>query len=289
MDNILYPNHRYTRQGQGRNRKSVKKFAGVLEESRGKKIINGILATGIVLMICYLCVFFSYHAVLKPLININNIEIHFQEKLDIDQQDILLASGLNRSLRYADVDEEAVAESIMKAFPYIKEVRVSKIFPATVSIFIWGRKPVCVSLFDTGNLSVPFAVDTEGRVFELGTAVKEFDLPILSGITVSALELNAQIPVSYVPVLEDLMILKEKNTNIYGRISEILVDEKNGKGYDLYVYFRTYDVPIQMGSRLELSEIEAAVQILDLLQSTGLSGFYEKLDFRSGKPILKKK
>ena len=109
MDNILYPNHRYTRQGQGRHRKSVKKFAGVLEESRGKKIINGVLATGIVLMICYLCVFFSYHAVLKTLININNIEIHFQEKLDIDQQDILLASGLNRSLRYADVDEEAVS------------------------------------------------------------------------------------------------------------------------------------------------------------------------------------
>ena len=86
MDNILYPNHRYTRQGQGRHRKSVKKFAGVLEESRGKKIINGVLATGIVLMICYLCVFFTYHAVLKPLININNIEIHFQEKLDIDMQ-----------------------------------------------------------------------------------------------------------------------------------------------------------------------------------------------------------
>ena len=143
-------------------------------------------------------------------------------------------------------------------------------------------------MYNTKTVSVPFAVDTEGRIFELGTAVKEFDLPVISGFEIPTLELNAAIPVSYVPVLEDLEYLQEHQPSIYGRISEIAVDEKNGNGYDLYVYFRMYDLPIRMGSRLDATEIEAAVQVLDLLQSSGLTDAYRLLDFRSGKPILKK-
>lgn len=286
MDNIIYPNHRYRQ--KIKTRADKKNRLPFLEESSGRKILNTILRFGIALTAIYLVLFFFLHLVIKPYLVVDNIEIRFQEKLDIDQRDIMSVTGLDHPVRYLDIDEELIAESIVKSFPYVKEVLVEKIFPTTVSIVIRGRKPVCVSLFDTNEVSVPFAVDAEGRIFELGTAVKEFDLPVISGITVPKLELNAQLPVLYQPVLEDLQLLQEQQPVIYNRISEISVDEKNGKGYDLYVYFRMYDLPVQMGSRLVLTEIEAAVQVLDMLQASGLAESYYLLDFRSGKPILKK-
>lgn len=287
MDNILYPNHRY-KQVSKRNR-SRKNFRPMFSRSRRQKWINTLLILGIVSVACYLVVFFIYHGMVKPTLFVDNVKIYFQEKLDIDQRDILMATGLNENVRFIDVDEEAVAQAVVKSFPYVEEVAVNKIFPGTVAVKIFGRKPLCISLFDTGTVSVPFAIDSGGCVFELGTGVKEFDLPVLTGVELSSWEMKAQIPAAYMPVLEDLANLKDRNPDIYSRISEIAVDEKGGKGYDLYVYFRTYDLPIQMGSRMPAEEIEAAVQILDLLQSTGAFESYQKLDFRSSKPILKRR
>lgn len=291
MDNIIYQNHRYQqRVKQRQNTKNIKSnLSFSFDSQKGQKLINGILVTGIIFLGIYLVLFFTYHLALKPFLYVENIEIHFQEKLDIDQNDILSVTKLNNELRYADIQEEEISSMITGAFPYIKNVEVNKIFPATVSIAIWGRKPVCVSLFNTSEFSVPFAIDEEGRVFELGTAVKEFDLPVLSGLRLDKVELNTQLPALYIPLLEDLMHLKEEEPIIYNRISEIAVDEKGRKGYDLFVYFRMYDLPVQMGSRLDSEEIGHAVQVLDLLQSARLSDSYRLLDFRSSKPTLKRK
>lgn len=286
MDNIIYPNHRYRQKVRAGNHH--KDRVPVFDCDKRRKILNAILVAGIALMVVYLFFFFVFHLAVKPSLIVDNVEIQFQEKLDIDQKDIIAVTGLDHPVRFLDIDENRIEEAILKSFPYVKDVSVKKILPTTVSIKICGRKPVCVSLFDTQMVSVPFAIDTEGRIFELGTAVKEFDLPVISGIGIPTLELNASIPVSYIPVLEDLEYLQEQQPLIYGRISEIAVDEKNGKGYDLYVYFRMYDLPVRMGSRLDATEIEAAVQVLDLLQSSGLTDAYCLLDFRSGKPILKK-
>ncbi len=286
MDNIIYPNHRYRQKAGAGNLR--RKQITVLDVDGRRKILNTILTGGIILMAVYLFFFFVFHLAIKPSLIVDNVEIRFQEKLDIDQKDIMAVTGLDRPVRFLDVEESRIEEAVLKSFPYVKDVSVRKILPTTVSIKIYGRKPVCVSLYNTKTVSVPFAVDTEGRIFELGTAVKEFDLPVISGFEIPTLELNAAIPVSYVPVLEDLEYLQEHQPSIYGRISEIAVDEKNGNGYDLYVYFRMYDLPIRMGSRLDATEIEAAVQVLDLLQSSGLTDAYRLLDFRSGKPILKK-
>lgn len=286
MDNILYSNHGYRHKTASRERQ--KKYQSNLKIEKGVPLHIIILSAAIVILVLYLAFFFYYHLSLKPTLMVGNVEIQFQERLDLDQKAILAACGLDRPVRYLDVKENQVAEAILKSFPYVKSVSVKKIFPTTVALKICGRKPICVSLFDTGTVSVPFAVDTEGRIFELGTAVKEFDLPVLSGMVLPTVELDATVPPSYVAVLEDLSLLQENRPYLYNRISEIAVDETGGKGYDLYVYFRMYDLPVRMGSRLDGSEMEVAVQVLDLLQTSGVVQAYRLLDFRSGKPILKK-
>lgn len=287
MDNIIYPNHRYRQKVRSRNaRKNFKPF---LEQEDKTKILNRILIVLILCVSAYLIFFFTYHVYVKPNRVVENVEIIFYDKLDIDQKDILAVTGLDHRTLYADVREDAIANAIINSFPYVKEVEVLKTKGSSLQLKIAGRRPVCVSLFNTDSVSVPLAIDSEGRIFELGTAVKEFDLPVISGIKIPSLELNAQIPAVYIPVLEDLEQLQKHRLIVYNRVSEIAVDEKNGKGYDLYVYFRMYDLPVLMGSRMVLTEMEAAVQVLDLLQSSGLAESYSLLDFRSGKPILKKK
>ena len=286
MDNIIYPNHRYRQKVKSRD--SRKNFKSFLRQEDKTGILNKILIALILCVSVYLLFFFIYHIYIKPNRIVENVEIIFYDKLDIDQKDILAVTGLDRRTLYADVREEAIANAIINSFPYVKEVEVLKTKGSSLQLKISGRRPVCVSLFNTDSVSVPFAIDSEGRIFELGTAVKEFDLPVISGIKIPSLELDARIPAVYISVLQDLELLQKQRPVVYNRISEIAVDEKNGKGYDLYVYFRMYDLPVQMGSRMVLTEMEAAVQVLDLLQSSGLSESYYLLDFRSGKPILKK-
>ena len=110
MDNILYPNHRY-KQVSKRNR-SRKNFRPMFSRSRRQKWINTLLILGIVSVACYLVVFFIYHGMVKPTLFVDNVKIYFQEKLDIDQRDILMAAGLNENVRFIDVDEEAVAHAV---------------------------------------------------------------------------------------------------------------------------------------------------------------------------------
>jgi hypothetical protein len=112
----------------------------------------------------------------------------------VDAQQISdLASVPLGEVNLFDLDLRGIEKRILKN-EWIREVRLQKRFPQTLSITAIFRKPKAIISLDNGSLAY---VDSEGKVFGKVSLLAPSDLPVLSGFEVeNAAKLAAALQVT---------------------------------------------------------------------------------------------
>jgi hypothetical protein len=125
--------------------------------------------------------FGAWSATRSPLFTVRVVEVADQpEDAPVDAQTIasLARIPVGRANLFA-LDLAGVEERLL-AHPWIREVRLMKRFPQTVTISVTFREPRALLQRPTGALSY---IDADGRIFgSVDLSSSRADLPILSGV-----------------------------------------------------------------------------------------------------------
>jgi hypothetical protein len=89
-----------------------------------------------------------------------------------------------------DLDLKGVERRIL-SHEWVRGVHLQKRFPETVSIAVDFRRPRAVFEEKLGRLGY---VDSDGRVFGKADPALDFDLPVLSGFSISGVDPGASLP-----------------------------------------------------------------------------------------------
>jgi cell division protein FtsQ len=121
----------------------------------------------------------GYRAIRSPLFTVRVVEVVDQpESAPVDAARIeALANVPVGDVNLFALDLSVIEKRILQE-PWIREVRLQKRFPQTLSIAAAYRKPVAVLQRDDGQMGY---VDSDGRVFGKVNLMKAADLPVLSG------------------------------------------------------------------------------------------------------------
>jgi cell division protein FtsQ len=170
----------------------------------------------------------------------------------------------------------------------VRAAKVRKIFPDTLEIVLQQRIPLALSFSYTDEKMVPVAFDEEGMLFQIGNAVTQWDLPVISGLRFKPI-LGLQLPSRLAPFLEEMKALRENAPELFDLVSEIKVTSTNEIDYELLLYPVGYSTRIHLGERIDEDSIKYALMVLDVLQDQGMVQNIEELDFRGGDVVYRLK
>ena len=143
-------------------------------------LFNRLLLVLVVCLILFLLGELVFHFIVAPRLTVRNIVIRCD--LPLSSEEILSIAGTEKDLFYYSLDTELIREALERV-PMVREAVVEKTFPDSLHITLYGRIPLSVLFFTTpeGN-SIPMVVDREGVVFQIGSSLSEWDLPVITGI-----------------------------------------------------------------------------------------------------------
>ena len=246
----------------------------------------------LIILICSLLVILAFqilfHLVVAPRVRIRSIRVQTETAIGITDEEIIRIAGLGIDDFYFSIQTDAI-EKNLEAYPLIREAEVVKVFPDTVRILLSPRRGVAVSLVSTGRLLVPVTLDDEGVVFELGTGVSDFDLPVISGLQFTDLRLGMRLPGELTAYLEDLRHLKDGSPALFDLISEYKFVKKNRSGYEVLLYPEAYPVKVRTGAGIDGDLVRSIMMILDVVTREGLSERLEEIDMRTGEVVYRVK
>jgi cell division protein FtsQ len=182
--------------------------------------------------------------------------------------------------------EESVLKNRLEAYPVVRKAQVVKVFPDTLRLYVYRRRPLAVALFDDGLTPIPAVFDEEGYAVQVGVGSGSLDLPILSGPRFSEPALGARMPESIQVILGDLSRLRADDPKLFALVSEIEIVPHGTEGYDLKLYMNHIPIPILVDRNLTAESIRQAVLVLDVLAS-GSAGRVEEADMRGGHVVFR--
>lgn len=125
--------------------------------------------------------FLGYH-----LLNIKTIEVSGCEKKTPEY--VVRLSGLAIGTNILKIDDAHIRESIEKD-PYLKFIKIERIFPDKAVIVIGERKPAALMKAQGTHL----LLDSEGYVLEMKDDVSGLKYPVVDGIDISSCAIGKQI------------------------------------------------------------------------------------------------
>jgi hypothetical protein len=172
--------------------------------------------------------FSIYETVHSPIFTVQVVEVadHLDVSPPVDSQTItdLAAVPIGR-VNLFGLDLKSIEARIL-AHPWIREVKLQKKFPQTLSINVVFRKAVALAQLENGGLTY---VDETGKLFDSVNLMIQNDLPLLVGFSQSsensarlqeALRLiNMWESTSFVPKLAISTILWEKTRGFRVQVS----------------------------------------------------------------------
>ena len=251
--------------------------------SRGELIVNRLLWLLIGLLFLFFAAQLIFHLVVSPRLLIRNIQV--KSDISLSRQEVLSIAGIQEKEYYFSLNLKEVQQRL-QSHPLIKGAAVEKVFPDTLSIVLQGREPVALALVDWEGSSVPAAIDEEGVVTQIGPAVAERDLLILTGLKFATLKEGVRLPEMLRPLLLELQSLKKSHPELYGLLSELKVIPRAVAGYELLLSTLCYPVKIRL-SRLDGKSLQYTVMLLDLIRTQGLEAKIKELDFRTGEVVYR--
>jgi len=253
--------------------------------------VSGRVARPVLLCLAAACALFllARYAAL-PLITIRHVVL--TSDLSLSEDEVLAISGLQGTTYWHSLSADAVRKRL-EAYPLVRKASVEKIFPDTVRMTVWGRKPVALVLADAGGRSLPVLVDDEGVVFKVCSASAEIDLPVVSGLPPGDASLSEQLPGAYVPLFAQLRTLREKSPSLAHLVSEVRIVSRAPTAadarYDLRIYLTTSTVPVLAAGTIDESLLRYSLMVLDLLSNQGVLQNIQELDFRGGDVVYRLK
>lgn len=190
--------------------------------------------------------------------------------------------GLRDREYYFSVDEAAV-KARLEALPWVKEAKVDKKFPDTLTVALKVRRALAVSLVGGAVL----VVDDEGLVFDVRTDARGLDVPVISGVAFEALKAGSRFPATVRPLFDRLAELRRHSPGLYRMISEVQLRRNGGGGFDAIVYPARTPVRIVLGDRWDEATIQQMFVLLDLVEKQGWAAKTKEIDFRATPVVLR--
>ena len=205
-------------------------------------------------------------------------QIKVESDFSISEEELLSIAGIQRKEYYFSIRTDTVAGNLA-SYPVVRAAKVRKIFPDTLEIVLQQRVPLVLSFSYSDEKMVPVAFDEEGMLFQIGNAVTQWDLPVISGLRFKPM-LGLQLPARLTPFLEEMKALRENAPELFDLVSEIKVTSTNEIDYELLLYPVGYSTRINLGERIDEDAIKYALMVLDVLADQGMDQEIEELDFR---------
>jgi len=238
-----------------------------------KKSIKRILVIAAVLMTAELIWLF----VVSPFIPFSTIEVH--GFAGFERADILRLAGIEETSSFMSTNVKEAQIKLSQNI-LVESAKVIKRFPDKLSIFTIPRKPVAVTLGSALSKQALLYVDRNGIFFKAADAsANEMPaLPILSGIEEP--QLNMRLPVSLVPLVENISAISASSPQLLAAVSEIRIERKTLDGFDLVLYPVHSSIKVRVENNLTEDVLRFMMLMLNVFDKS--SSKPEEIDFRSG-------
>lgn len=214
------------------------------------------------------CVYIMYNS---DYFKIDKITVSGNNK--IEEEKIILASGINTGMNIFEIKKNAVTENI-KTHPWIKDVKITRNLPDEIQIEVIEREEEYV-VQATGSY---IYIDSEGVILSILGQKKEDDVIQLCNFSIDNVSIGNNIDLGEDVTMKQFMkfIDLTKNYNIYNDI--ILINNNEGK---IEIALKDKRVII-LGKLKDIDyKVVALDKILEDLKSKGIEG--GTIDFTKGK------
>lgn len=258
-------------------------YAATVAEPEGRKIeIGRILVVLNVLLALIIAGELVFHFLISPNLVIRRIMV--ESEVTFSNEEILRIAGITGKEYYFSLDTELVRRNL-EASPLVRKAHIEKIFPDSLRVVVYGRKPAVLCLASAGDRTVPVALDEEGVVFLTGDAAAGLDLPVLSGIVFQEIEAGMRLPSVYVPFLKELDGLVKRAPELVRLISELRIVRKTDREFEVLVYPANHRVPVRIGPEINEKLCTYIMMVLDVMERENLLGSMDEIDFRTGEVV----
>ncbi len=252
--------------------------------SRTELILNRILWSVIILLILFFIAEIIFHFIISPQLVIKNIIV--KSNIPLSEEEILSIAGIGENEYYFSLNPEKILSNL-EAYPLIHSAVVEKVFPDTLNMTIFGRKPLMMALTGAEGRSIPMVLDEEGVIFQISKSITDWDLPVISGLEFKDIRSGMELPEMLKPLLLSLKKIRKDTPDLFRLISEVRIIPKSNTSYELLLYPITYSIKVRFGRSITGSGLKNAVIILDLIEKQGLSDDVEELDLRTGELVYR--
>lgn len=254
-----------------------------------KQIRESVFNRALVILVIALCLILVgelvFHFVIAPRMTVRTVTIKSDSSLS--KEEILAIAGIEEGVYYYNLDTVQIREDL-EGLAQVREAVVEKVFPDALNITLYGRVPLAMFFFTTPEgASIPLVIDDQGVVFEIGSGVSEWDLPVITGVKFQQLRVGMKLPERVRPILQDLRTLQNQEPDLFRLISELRLISKSTGVLEILLYPIQYPVRLRLSAGLDPAAMRNALIILDLLAGQEALRRVRELDMRSGEVVYR--
>lgn len=182
-------------------------------------------------------------------------EMFLLKKIDIDKNFALNEENLYTALeiypqRHIWKYDVEKMNKIISTQDYLDEYSVKIILPNTLKIVMKIRTPIA-QIVTSDNLVVN--IDKKGFVYKESNYSGK--LPLINISKKDNIQISAKINQDIMKIIEELVVLKNKDEKIYNSISQIDVIEKKNRSANYIVYFRNIKNKIVLKNKINAETV----------------------------------
>lgn len=226
-----------------------------------------------------------FHLIISPRLRLARVEISADRSLSLSDEAILDLAGLSGDEFFFKIDETLIEQRIERFAP-VKSATAKKVFPNALLISVEQRIPLAICLVEIDGNTVPLTIDEDGVVFQIGASVRNYDLPVISGLTFTRIELGQRINNGLLGFLRDLRELETAAPTLFNLISEVKFVKKNRTTFEVLLYPRDYRVKVRIGARIHADLVRNMLLVLDVFEGQGTLENLAEIDLRTDAPMV---
>ena len=254
------------------------------KKKKNEKTINRILWIVIIVLFLTVIIEVTFQFVIAPQLKIKHIIV--ESDLTLAREEILHLAGIKKNEYYFSLNTNEI-EQRMEEYPAVRDAKAGKRFPDTLKLVVLKRVALAVTFIEDKGRSIPALIDEQGIVFHIGRLSDEYDLPVISGLTITAYGTGMKLPDVLLSFLDQLHLLKKTANTLYNFISEIKVLPLGNTDFELLFYMIPYTTKIRFGNSINENILAYAMMVLDVLKQQGMTDTVKEIDFRSKEIVYK--
>lgn len=245
--------------------------------------MNKVILIKIIYVLISLFIFMTISVfVLLPFFSIDKINLESELSFSRSFPEV---AGLDKNSSFLFINIDNVKNRLLSE-PLVRKVFIEKSFPDTLNITVYGREALAIAYSNREGISTPLCLDENGVVFQVGSDVKDVDLPVISGdIDFDNVTNGGEIPKALVPLLKSLKEIRGNSPTLYSSISEIYINKRGDMTFDLTLHFTFTTIKALVKGMLSSQELKNIVVVTSLLHKEDVT--VDLVDFRSDEIVYR--